>query len=233
MFDKLKLKSVKNKIVIVEDEKPVKKVVDKKPVESCSCSDKKPIKKIDDNKSDDEINKLLKEIENLNKNNNTNINNDFPNVTSQLYLKRLNYLLNLGVNLKDYDKDMIYFFVNKSWNHNSKRDIDKDEVRRLMMELNKKGFNKQKYGINSRLSHLFKLFQRDTLSDENIQRWTKKQIRTNLKALSPQEKTNLIIKELHNGQKKKSLSMLNSLKIDISKDDFNEIKEYIENFKSN
>jgi hypothetical protein len=84
-----------------------------------------------------------------------------------------------------------------------------------------------------RLSHLFKLYQRETLSDENIQRWTKKQIRTNLKALSPQEKTNLIIKELHNGQKKKSLSMLNSLKIDISKDDFNEIKEYIENFKSN
>ena len=47
------------------------------------------------------------------------------------------------------------------------------------------------------------------------------------------KKTNLIIKELHNGQKKKSLSMLNSLKIDISKDDFNEIKDYIENFKSN
>jgi hypothetical protein len=220
MFEKLKLKSVKNKIVIVEDEKkPVKKVVDKK-------SD-------NDKTENDEINKLLKEIENLNKNNNTSINNDFPNVTSQLYLKRLNYLLNLGVNLKDYDKDMIYFFVNKSWNHNSKRDIDKDEVRRLMMELKKKGFNKQKYGINSRLSHLFKLYQRETLSDENIERWTKKQIRTNLKALSPQEKTNLIIKELHNGQKKKSLSMLNSLKIDISKDDFNEIKDYIENFKSN
>jgi hypothetical protein len=220
MFEKLKLKSVKNKIVIVEDEKkPVKKVVDKK-------SD-------NDKTENDEINKLLKEIENLNKNNNTSINNDFPNVTSQLYLKRLNYLLNLGVNLKDYDKDMIYFFVNKSWNHNSKRDIDKDEVRRLMMELKKKGFNKQKYGINSRLSHLFKLYQRDDMTDENIQRWTKKQIRTNLKALSPQEKTNEIIKELHNGQKKKSLSMLNSLKIDISKDDFNEIKEYIENFKSN
>ena len=220
MFEKLKLKSVKNKIVIVEDEKkPVKKVVDKK-------SD-------NDKTENDEINKLLKEIENLNKNNNTSINNDFPNVTSQLYLKRLNYLLNLGVNLKDYDKDMIYFFVNKSWNHNSKRDIDKDEVRRLMMELKKKGFNKQKYGINSRLSHLFKLYQRDDMTDENIQRWTKKQIRTNLKALSPQEKTNLIIKELHNGQKKKSLSMLNSLKIDISKDDFNEIKDYIENFKSN
>jgi hypothetical protein len=218
MFEKLKLKSVKNKIVIVEDEK-------------------KPVKKLDNNKSDnkdnDEINKLLKEIENLNKSNDTTLNNDFPNITSQSYLKRLNYLLNLGVNLKDYDKDMVYFFVNKSWNHNSSRDIDKDEVRRLMMELKKKGFNKQKYGINSRLSHLYKLYQKDDMTDENIERWTKKQIRMNGKALTPQEKTNEIIKQLHNGQIKRAKTMLNSLKIDISKDDYNEIKEYIENFKSN
>lgn len=218
MFEKLKLKSVKNKIVIVEDEKkPVKKVIDKK----------------SDNKDNDEINKLLKEIENLNKSNDKSINSDFPNITSESYIKRLNYLLNLGVNLKDYDKDLVYFFVNKSWNHNTNRDIDKDEVRRLMMELKKKGFNKQKYGINSRLSHLYKLYQRDDMTDENIERWTKKQIRTNKRALNPQEKTNEIIKVLHNGQLKKAKSMLNSLKIDISKDDFNEIKDYIENFKSN
>ena len=69
------------------------------------------------------------------------------------------------------------------------------------------------------------------MTDENIERWTKKQIRTNKKAITPKEKTNEIIKVLHDGQKKKSLSMLNSLKIDISKDDYNEIKDYIENFK--
>jgi hypothetical protein len=164
-------------------------------------------------------------------NNDNKINSDYPNITNPNYIKRLNYLINLGVNLKDYDKDFVYYFVNKSWNNNGK-EIDKDDVIRLMMELKKKGFKQYQYGINSRLSHLFKLYIKNQLDDENIMRWTKKQIRVHKKALTPQEKTNLIIKELHSGQKKKSLSMLNSLKIDISKDDYNEIKDYINNFKS-
>lgn len=215
-MNKLILKSVKGKITIEESsKKPVKKNTD----------DEIPETK----KETEEINKLLKQIENMN--NNNKINTDYPNITNPNYIKRLNYLINLGVNLKDYDKDLVYFFVNKSWNNNSK-DIEKDEIIRLMMELKKKGFKQYQYGINSRLSHLFKLYIKNQLDDENIMRWTKKQIRVNKKALTPQEKTNLIIKELHNGHKKKSISMLNSLKIDISKDDFNEIKDYIENFKS-
>jgi len=213
-MNKLILKSVKGKITIEESsKKPVKKNTDDE---------------IPENKNDtDEINKLLKEIEKLN---NTQ-NNDYPNITNPNYLKRLNYLINLGINLKDYDKDFVYYFVNKSWNNNGK-EIDKDDVIRFMMELKKKGFKQYQYGINSRLSHLYKLFIKNQLDDDNIKLWTKKQIRVNKKALTPQEKTNEIIKHTHLGHITKARSMLNSLKIDISKDDYNEIKEYIDNFKS-
>jgi hypothetical protein len=210
-MNKLILKSVKGKIVIENnDKKTVKKNIVDKPS--------------DDN---NEIEKLLKEIEKMN---NTQ-NNDYPNITNPNYIKRLNYLINLGVNLKEYEKDFIYYFVNKSWNNNSK-EIDKDDVLRLMMELKKKGFKQYQYGINSRLSHLFKLYIKNQLDDENIKLWTKKQIRVNKKALTPQEKTNEIIRHTHLNHITKAKSMLNSLKIDITKDDFNEIKDYIDNFKS-
>jgi len=213
---KLILKSVKGKITIDESsKKPVKKNTDDEIPES--------------KKESDEINKLLKQLENMN--NDNKINNDYPNITNPNYIKRLNYLLNLGVNLKDYDKDLVYYFVNKSWNNNGKN-LDKDDIIRLMMELKKKAFKQYQYGINSRLSHLYKLFIKNQLDDDNIKLWTKKQMRVNKKALTPQEKTNLIIKELHSGHTTKARSMLNSLKIDISKDDYAEIKDYIDNFKS-
>jgi len=121
-MNKLILKSVKGKITIEESNK---KPVNKSPV------DKSPVVKNDN----DEITKLLKEIEKLN---NTQ-NNDYPNITKPNYIKMLNYLINLGINLKDYDKDFVYYFVNKSWNNNGK-EIDKDDVTRLMMELKKKAF---------------------------------------------------------------------------------------------
>ena len=94
-MNKLILKSVKGKIVIENNDK---KPVNKSPV------DKSPVDKNDN----DEITKLLKEIEKLN---NTQ-NNDYPNITNPNYIKRLNYLINLGINLKDYDKDFVYYFVN-------------------------------------------------------------------------------------------------------------------------
>ena len=109
----------------------------------------------------------------------------YPNIRHEKKVKRLNYLVHLGMQLQSYDPELVGRLVG---GRHMMKPIEKTEVVRFLKEAEKEGFDPNLYGNSTTLARMFKKWKEAKKLDENLMKIQSKRAKKPAKQ-SPQKKS--------------------------------------------